>query len=350
MWSSRLRASVSPGSPVGARLTLLGFSVLASSCTQSVVTAPREIRQPAVTRVMARQVQNAMDAGEGDLEAKNLRQRLAARPDDLDARILLARHYAKRGLPDLALEHYRLAAARFPNSLVAEIELVKTLRDLRAPAEALKEIDAALARNPSWELLSLKGVIEDDQGRLQDAEASHRAALARESSRSSLHNNLGYNLLLQGKAEAAADEFRRAIEIDPNSTIARNNLASALALQSQPQEALAEWRRFGDAATAHNNLAVSLMEQGRWQEARAELELALAAKRDFPEALANLRLVAEQDGKAPSMRPASIKGFWKRVADKFAVESEPKATPSKAAGEPAASPSAGPRTAASRAR
>src|SRR5262245_9845695 len=99
MPSGKLTARVSSGSPVGVRLCLLGACILASSCSKSVVTAPRQIPQPAVTRVMARQVQNAVDAGEGDLEAKNLRQRVATHPGDLNARILLARLYAKRGLP-----------------------------------------------------------------------------------------------------------------------------------------------------------------------------------------------------------------------------------------------------------
>ena len=43
--------------------------------------------------------------------------------------------------------------------------------------------------------------------------------------RSSLHNNLGYNLTLQGKRSEAAAEFHRALAIDGNSEIARNNLA-----------------------------------------------------------------------------------------------------------------------------
>ena len=51
---------------------------------------------------MARHVQNAVDAGEGDLEAKNLRQRVAANPGDLNARILLAQF--EKTLKDAGLE------------------------------------------------------------------------------------------------------------------------------------------------------------------------------------------------------------------------------------------------------
>jgi Flp pilus assembly protein TadD len=281
-----------------------------ASCTHQVQTASRGVSQPAVPAVKARRVENAADAGEGDLEARALRRRLAANADDLDARMALAQLYSRRGLPDLALEHYRLAAARFPDSLGAARAFAQTLREMGETPQALKAVEEFLARHPgaSWEMLSLEGILEDELGRWMPAEEAHRAALALSPGRSALHNNLGYNLLLQGQAEAAAAEFRRAIEIDPRAQIAHNNLGAALAAQSHAGEALAEWQRSGDPAAAHNNLAAVLMEQGHYAEARAELETALGYRRNFPAALANLRLVAEKDGRpavVPSKRSAS---------------------------------------------
>ena len=115
---------------------------------------------------------------------------------------------------------------------------------------ALRTVRDYLAKYPSgkanWELLSLEGIVEDEQGRFTPAETAHRAALALEPGHSALYNNLGYNLLLQGQSSAAAAEFRRAIEIDPRSPIAHNNLGAALALQSHSSEALSEWRRSAD--------------------------------------------------------------------------------------------------------
>jgi len=282
------------------------------SCVHQVLHRPQSFagnsaRPPAVTAVMARQVKNAVDAGEGDLQLRALRKRLAANADDLDARILLARLYATRGLSDLALEHYRLAAAQFPDSVTVTLALAKTLRELGESESALKTVRTFLTKNPSasgsWELLSLQGILEDEQGRFTPAEAAHRAALALEPGRGALHNNLGYNLLLQGQSSAAAAEFHRAIEIDPRSPIAHNNLGAALALQLHSSEALSEWQRSADPAVAHNNLAAVLMEAGRYSEARAELQTALEFRRDFPAALVNLRLVAAKDG-GPAALPA----------------------------------------------
>src|SRR5579864_584377 len=286
------------------------------SCVHQVVHGQAAVqimaRPPAVTAVMTRQVENAVDAGEGDLQLRALRKRLAANAGDVDARILLARVYAKRGLPDLALEHYRLAAAQFPDSMVVTLELAKTLREMGEAEGALGIVRDYLMKYPSaatnWELLSLEGIIEDERGRFAPAETAHRAALALEPRRSALHNNLGYNLLLQGQSIAAAAEFRRAIEIDPRSQIAHNNLGAALASQSRSNEALSEWRRSADPAVAHNNLAAVLMEEGRYPEARAELQTALGFRRDFPAALSNLKLVAAKDGGSAAVPAVAKRG------------------------------------------
>jgi Flp pilus assembly protein TadD len=264
---------------------------------------------------MTRQTQNAADAGEGDIELRTLRKRLAANPADLDSRILLARLYMRRGLPDLALEHQRLTVALFPDSGIAVLELAKTLRQMSAADEALKVTGDFLAKHPSdgWELRSLQGVLYDERGDFARGEEAHRAALAMDPQRSALHNNLGYNLLLRGKADVAATEFRKAIELDPRSQIAHNNLGAALIASASPKEALSDWQKEAGPAAAHNNVAAVLIEQGRYAEARAELEEALKFKSDFPPAVANLKLVAEHDGKAGAVPARPQVHFWKRV-------------------------------------
>ena len=281
---------------------------------------------------MQRQVQNATYVGEGDPEIRALRKRLAANATDLDARLMLARLYAQRNLPDLALEHYRLAALQFPDSIVVALGLATTLHQMGEAEEALKSARQFLDRHPngSWEMLALTGIIEDDRGNYAAAEMAHRAALALDANRSSLHNNLGYNLLLQQKPEPATAEFRRAIELDAHSDIAHNNLAAALAAQSRSREAIAEWQHLGGAAAAHNNLAAVLIDQGRYAEARAELELALGLQRDYAPALANLQLVAERDGN-PATLPAAPPhvNLWKRLTSTFGtVLGSPKAAAS----------------------
>jgi tetratricopeptide (TPR) repeat protein len=267
---------------------------------------------------MTRQIENAVDLGDGDVEARRWRQRLAANGNDLDARIALAKLYANRGLPDLAIEHYRLAAELNPDLPGLAVLLAKSLRDMNEPAEASRVVAAFVSRHPkeSWELLSLQGILEDEQGRFKQGEASYRAALEIDPSQTSPHNNLGYNLLLQGHADAAAEEFRKAIAIDPHSAIAHNNLGTALMFSKsgKSEQAFAEWKKSADPAAAHNNLAAVFLEQGHYPEARQELASALQFRPDYTAALANLRLVAAADG-GPATPPASIArvNLWKRM-------------------------------------
>src|SRR5438477_11916648 len=84
----------------------------------------------AVTQTMARQVTNAIDAGDGDIQARSLRERLIADPNDLAARLQLAERYRQAGSTELWVEHYRLAAERFPRNPTVAMLLAKALRDL----------------------------------------------------------------------------------------------------------------------------------------------------------------------------------------------------------------------------
>jgi len=187
--------------------------------------------------------------------------------------------------------------------------------------------------------LSLEGILEDEQGRLAEAEKSHRAALALAPDQSELHNNLGYNLLSQKKSDAAVAELRRAIEIEPKSEIAHNNLATALARSgSGSQEALAEWSRSANPAQAHNNLAAVWIEQGRYREARAELATALGLQPNLSSALANLRLVSELDGKPATVSIKRRGSLWARVFGRKSAPQSDAGSSDKPVDQPAEKP------------
>jgi len=299
-------------------------ALVSASCTHQVQSASRGAPTRPAPIFKTQRAESAVNAGPGDVEILVLRQRMAANSKDLDARVLLARAYMRRGLPDLALEHYRLAAAQFPDSSTIALALAKTLREIAQPIEALRVTQDFVRRNPgaSWELLSLEGILEDESGQFGAAEAAHRAALAIGPGRASLHNNLGYNLMLQGNYQAAEEEFRSALEIDPKSKIAHNNLGSALVARSRPAvgEALSEWQRAGDPAVAHNNFAAVLIEQKRYPEARSEIQAALGLRPGFPAALANLRLIAEKDGLPATLPRATAQRDGASKAAKLATK------------------------------
>ncbi len=285
---------------------LLLAMVLLPACTHRLVTVhdPLPPPAPATQVTMRRQVLNAMDAGEGELELRQLRERIAAAPSDVDARLALAKQYRDRGFPDLELEHYRLAVARFPHSAASTIALVKALHAAHSDREAQDAAVAYCRAHPDGpaELFGFVAILEDNAENLESAEPWHAAAILREPRVDAWHNNLGYNLLLQGRHAEAAAEFRQALHLNSHSEIARNNLGVALA--ANPKEAVLQWQSISDPATAHSNMAAILIEQKRYAEARKEIQAALGFSPRHPAALVNLSLVAELDGKGAPVVPA----------------------------------------------
>lgn len=299
-------------------LTVVLLPVLLASCaTERHVThmavAPRAARY-AVTQNIEREVQNAKDAGEGDYVARELRQRLILEPDNVQVRLDLAAHLLQSGHSDLALEHYRVAAEKFPDNADVALHLAKTLRGLGQSGAASETVVNFCKRHQSAppELLSFMGVMLDDSGRFTEAETAYRTALQSAPNAAYLHNNLGFNLLQQNRASDAVPEFRRALELDPQSEIANNNLATALLAgwqsDAEPREALKRWESASDAATAHNNFATYLMEHGRYKDARQQLDIALRLNHNHAAALRNQQLLArlERPGGAPAADGATV--------------------------------------------
>jgi Flp pilus assembly protein TadD len=294
--------------------TVVAAGVMLGGCgtknRASHVTVPANTLQP----VMQRQIRNAVDAGEGNPRVRALRERMAAEPKNVKPRLELAAEYGRTGYPDLELEHLRLAVERFPGSEAALTGLCKALVRVQRPGEAARRLSEYLAKRekPSAAVLSWAGIAQDEQGRFKDGEPWHRKALERAPGRDTLHNNLGYNLMMQGRKAEAAEEFRRALDLNPASETARNNLG--LALAEQPEAAISQFRQTSDLAVAHNNLAAYLYEKGDLAGARRELELALEYRKDMPRILENLRKVAAQDGLPIRMPKQETNSFWKTVA------------------------------------
>jgi len=251
---------------------------------------------------MDRQIANAVDLGDGDYVARSLRQRMAAEPDNVAVRLELIKHFTAAGYPGLALEHCRVAAARFPESPEVQLTLARSLRSMNMTRQAADGLAAFLAGHPQQSPAydSWLGIMRDELADWTAGERAHRAALALKDDLDYLHNNLGYNLLRQRRVSEAAFEFRQALKLRPDSEVARNNLAMALA--ETPGDAVLHLQSVSDAATAHSNLAAMLIEQQRYPEARKELDLALGYNKTHAAALNNLKLLSELDGK-PAVVP-----------------------------------------------
>lgn len=298
------------------RLPVLALTAVAlcSGCANKNRAARAAVPAGAMQPVMQRQILNAVDAGEGNPRVRALRQKLAEEPQNVRIRVDLAEEYRKSGYVELELEHLRLAVERFPDSEIGVIALSRSLVRVGRASEALMHLQSYLRKqeNPPVNVLSWAGIANDELGQYKDAEPLHRRALERAPGRDQLHNNLGYNLMMQGRKSEAAEAFRRALEINPASETARNNLG--LALGDQPAAAITQFRQTSDLAVAHNNLAAYLYEKGDLAGARKELELALEYRKDKPQILENLRKIAALDGMPIQMPRQETRSFWKSFA------------------------------------
>jgi tetratricopeptide (TPR) repeat protein len=277
---------------------------------------------------MQRQIANAADTGVGDYLARELRQKMAAEPDNQSVRLELIDYYTRSGYPELALEHCRLAVARFPEWAEPQLRMARLLSGMKLTREAADGLGAFLGAHPQKapEYDSWLGILRDQLKDWPAGEKAHRAALALDTTRDSLHNNLGYNLLMQNRPKEAAVEFREALKLRPDSEVARNNLGMALASipdeTSSPavtssagtsnNDAVLHWQSVSDPATAHSNMAALLIRQKRYPEARRELDLALGYNKNHPAALANLKLVSELDGKPAVIPIRPVQTKWSR--------------------------------------
>jgi Flp pilus assembly protein TadD len=300
--------------PAGARsFVFLPAAVIAlSSCASHTQVSHTVI--PAIPIAMEQQIRNAVNAGDGDIEIRELRNRVIASPDNITARLELGAAYEKRGYPELALDHYRLAADRFPDNAEVALRVAKSLKATGHVTDAAAVLAKFTTAHPqsTAEMYSWLGIFLDESGNYAAGEKAHRAALtvavAAKQDRDYLHNNLGYSLLKQGRPDDAALEFRAALKLNPQSAIARDNLGSALV--GDPKEAILNWQSLNEPAVAHSNMAAVLIERGDYEGARKELQIALEYNNANPAALANLRLISELDGKAVTI---PVKGAPEQV-------------------------------------
>jgi len=118
-----------------------------------------------------------------------------------------------------------------------------------------------------------RGDALDAQGRLDEAAASYRQALALKPDMVEAHGNLGNVLSQQGKLEEALLSYRRVLALSPKLAGAHYNLGIVLNKLGRLEEAATCYRQAlvlaPDFADAHGNLGGTLLELGRRDEALA---------------------------------------------------------------------------------
>lgn len=198
-----------------------------------------------------------------ELAEAELRQALAAEPDDSHAHALLALCLAHREnfgeasdearqavhlLPDFAFAHYALARVfyarnRFSEALPAIQEAIRLepenadyfallahihLQEHRW-REALAAAEQGLQFDPAnVDCTNLRAIAMVKLGRKAEAGTTIQSALSRNPDNSLTHANQGWTLLEQGQPKKSAEHFREALRLNPQNEWARQGIIEAL--------------------------------------------------------------------------------------------------------------------------
>ncbi|WP_035693502.1 tetratricopeptide repeat protein [Azospirillum halopraeferens] len=167
---------------------------------------------------------------------------------------------------------------------------------------ALRLIGQSLDRDAGRaEVHANHGLVLHALGRVAEAEAAYRRALALRESYPEAHNSLGSALQEQGRPAEAQAHYRRALDLRPAYPEALVNLATLLRDADRVVPAEAALRRAvalaPDDAAALDTLGVILTETGRAAAAEAVHRRALCLAPGDPEALVNLGLALRALGR-----------------------------------------------------
>jgi len=157
-------------------------------------------------------------------------------------------------------------------------------------------------RNPRSTVAHVNlGLLHFAQGRLAEAMAHYRAALARNPRDVTALTNMGGALSVAGRTEEACTYYRRALAEEPGDVKANSNLGLALAEQGRFDEALAHYSRAlqtnASDYSANYNLANAYADMGYHLEALAHYSAALCANPFSPQANNNVALVLAKEGR-----------------------------------------------------
>lgn len=168
-------------------------------------------------------------------------------------------------------------------------------------AEVFERMARELESRPPLESASLygqRGLALLNDGKVADAVAIFRQAVALGPKIPALHNNLAVALDRQGKKTDALAEFEEAVRLDPAYADARHNLGNTLRHLRRYAEAEVEYRHalklMPDSPDLCNHLGIALLSQAKHAEAEACFQRCLRLKPDHPDAHNNLGVLFEQ--------------------------------------------------------
>jgi tetratricopeptide (TPR) repeat protein len=232
------------------------------------------------------------------------------------------------------------AIACTANNKMARHALGKAFLDQGRVWEAVAQFRAAIAIEPDYAMPHYDlGVALAGVGRLDEAMGQYEQAVRLDPENAAAQNNLGQALLFRGRLDEGVAHCRAALKIDPELAEAHYNVGSVLDIRGRIDEAIKEYRKALGAnpelVEAHYHLGMALARRGQLVEASAEyrkaaeachhLGMAFARRGQLDAAIDEYRLATQIDpsyedarrdlGRALEVRKNSNGGGGERPSD-----------------------------------
>jgi tetratricopeptide (TPR) repeat protein len=166
-------------------------------------------------------------SGRGEQAIDRARRIVAAAPDDADAYFALGLAQSEQDVSE-AIRSFRRALELSPRHVLARYNLALVLKRIDRLPEAADELTRAIAIEPKAEMSHTLGVVYWQQGDLDRAVASLRAAVKVEPRYAEAYNTLGAVLKAKGDWTGAADALNRAVSLRPDLWSAHYTLGQVL--------------------------------------------------------------------------------------------------------------------------
>lgn len=251
------------------------------------------------------QARAALEAGRAS-EAEGLARRvLGSRPQELDARVVVAQALEQQGRLPEAIREWMDAFALDPSRAPTALGLALAMSRHGQTEHAVEVLGLALRLHPdAADLSTTRGNLLRALGRYEEALEAHRQALASSPRSAAIHANLSALYLSWKRPQEALAEASTALELAPGAVELRFNLGTCLLTLERAAEAaavlaevvavaprhasawlnLGEARlRSGDAAGAEAAFRRAVEADPSWSEAHFNLALRLLARGAFEE-------------------------------------------------------------------
>ena len=203
-------------------------------------------------------------------------------PTNYKAHLYLGNCYAKLGLPDQAIEEFRLATKFGPNQPKAFVELVKQqirLGQIPAALELLREAKKKFPNDP--EVLFWSGTELFNKGRIPEAQHIWLLAMNKNKKMLGLASSLAEVALMQGDFPKAKAMAQQDLEIDPNFAMANRIYGLALASTGKFEQSIVPLNKAYQQQPFKqglaDNLAACAVWAGQWKIALEPSIISLGA-------------------------------------------------------------------------